>query len=446
MGTQGRGYPKKKAKRVDGPFPPYAVVENVDEAIEFYRYVLRRVGTPKGYKPSGTQKKKNKEKASRRKENGIGGSKRGPAGGGGGGTPLRPLKRPKGDHQLSEGDSSASDAESDDDSSTSSSSSSLSSGISSSDESSVTSDAFLAQHNDLCEVCSTGGVVICCATCNLVFHMGCARPVLKVLPPDDWSCAFCVNTGVTGHKSGSRERKRAGKAVAEMGRMLAEHREKHERAEAEAARSKARTKGRLRSKKGSEKLTKNERPSYRNDSEEDKYSDRGNGDGGGLPVRKELHQLLDTLTPEVNLEQPRSRRQRKAPTLYDPQICADSEWRSDGSNEWRYLLQAKEESERLAREKSGVASEAQCDTADTKKEDTTVDKDIEESEGRKKIKKFMEDRKKKKHVGKLLVGKKNAMSVLCTFCKDDESVKVCCFCACRVCFNKHAKVSAVLPN
>ena len=80
-------------------------------------------------------------------------------------------------------------------------------------------EEFLRQHNDLCEVCNTGGELLCCATCNLVFHMKCARPSLKVMPPDEWSCAHCDATGVIGFKWESQKRKRAAQAVREMDRM-----------------------------------------------------------------------------------------------------------------------------------------------------------------------------------------------------------------------------------
>ena len=47
---------------------------------------------------------------------------------------------------------------------------------------SMDSEEFLNQHNDLCEVCNDAGELICCSTCNLVFHQKCIRPVVKRLP------------------------------------------------------------------------------------------------------------------------------------------------------------------------------------------------------------------------------------------------------------------------
>jgi len=86
-------------------------------------------------------------------------------------------------------------------------------------------DDFLAEHNDICEVCTAGGELLCCATCNLVFHLKCVRPVLKSIPPDTWSCAHCDATGVTGLKKDSRLRKRATAAVREMNKLQHDFRE-----------------------------------------------------------------------------------------------------------------------------------------------------------------------------------------------------------------------------
>ena len=108
---------------------------------------------------------------------------------------------------------------------------------------SITSEEFLSAHNDLCEVCSGVGdddaPLLCCATCTLVFHQRCHRPLLVKEPPDNWSCAYCDDSGVTLHKRDSRERKRASKGVREMKKMMEEQAER-ERAEATAARAASR--------------------------------------------------------------------------------------------------------------------------------------------------------------------------------------------------------------
>jgi len=48
------------------------------------------------------------------------------------------------------------------------------------------------EHNEACEVCETGGDLLCCDTCTLVFHIACVRPKLTALPTGNWSCAHCI--------------------------------------------------------------------------------------------------------------------------------------------------------------------------------------------------------------------------------------------------------------
>ena len=96
-----------------------------------------------------------------------------------------------------------------------------------SEDESIDSEEFLNAHNDLCEVCDGVGdedePLLCCATCTLVFHQSCHRPVLVKEPPDNWSCAYCDDAGVTLHKRDSRERKRASRGVREMKKMIEEN-------------------------------------------------------------------------------------------------------------------------------------------------------------------------------------------------------------------------------
>jgi hypothetical protein len=54
----------------------------------------------------------------------------------------------------------------------------------------ISPTAFLAAHDDYCKVCEYGGELICCATCNLVFHLECLRPKLMKLPPGKLYCCF----------------------------------------------------------------------------------------------------------------------------------------------------------------------------------------------------------------------------------------------------------------
>jgi len=78
---------------------------------------------------------------------------------------------------------------------------------------------FFDQHNDLCEVCNKPGELLCCATCNLVFHVGCTRPKLTEEPPDDWNCSYCVASGVLGGKKDSKKRRVASQACRDMEKM-----------------------------------------------------------------------------------------------------------------------------------------------------------------------------------------------------------------------------------
>lgn len=87
---------------------------------------------------------------------------------------------------------------------------------------SMDSEEFRNEHNDLCEVCNDVGELICCSTCNLVFHLECIRPPTTRLPPDHWSCAYCVAQGVKGHPKEARTRRRAKQAAKEMTRLKRE--------------------------------------------------------------------------------------------------------------------------------------------------------------------------------------------------------------------------------
>lgn len=47
-------------------------------------------------------------------------------------------------------------------------------------------------HNEVCDVCEKGGDLLCCDTCSLVFHLGCLRPKMSVIPKGKWSCPHCI--------------------------------------------------------------------------------------------------------------------------------------------------------------------------------------------------------------------------------------------------------------
>ena len=52
-------------------------------------------------------------------------------------------------------------------------------------------------HNEVCEVCSMGGELVCCYSCNLTYHLDC-NAKLKLIGnaasvPDGWQCEDCLD-------------------------------------------------------------------------------------------------------------------------------------------------------------------------------------------------------------------------------------------------------------
>lgn len=86
----------------------------------------------------------------------------------------------------------------------------------------------VAQHNDLCETCGKGGELLCCSTCNLVFHLGCTRPKLDEIPDDDWCCAFCIASGDVIKNTSKEEQQKARIAVREIKALKGDVRKKEE--------------------------------------------------------------------------------------------------------------------------------------------------------------------------------------------------------------------------
>ena len=54
-------------------------------------------------------------------------------------------------------------------------------------------------HNEVCEACDKGGELVCCDTCNLVFHLHCLKPALAAVPEGAFPascvcvCVFCLS-------------------------------------------------------------------------------------------------------------------------------------------------------------------------------------------------------------------------------------------------------------
>eukprot|EP00980_Cylindrotheca_fusiformis_P027804 scaffold22560_cov135-Cylindrotheca_fusiformis.AAC.15 len=267
---------------------------------------------------------------------------------------------------------------------------------------------FLNQHNDLCDVCNLGGELLCCSTCNLVFHLGCIRPTMNVVPMGDWSCPHCIISGsevlIPGKegkqvlKRNSKVWKAAAAGVRQMGRLR------------KAARINMKT----------DSKQEGEAP---DDTKEEKAIGE---DGKSVSLGEtspesdkhkrnmELYNITDSLSQTLKVAKPnameRTKRPRKPVTLYDPQECPASEWQSDGHFDRARTTPGK------SHEKETVASP----TKRKRKEDNSASEseDNDDDDG--------------------------SSTKWCAFCRDDSSIPLCVFCACRVCFGKHDKSKILL--
>ena len=50
----------------------------------------------------------------------------------------------------------------------------------------------MPRHNHQCETCGFGGDLLCCDTCNFVFHLPCLPVPLLAVPEGMWRCHVCV--------------------------------------------------------------------------------------------------------------------------------------------------------------------------------------------------------------------------------------------------------------
>ena len=50
----------------------------------------------------------------------------------------------------------------------------------------------MPRHNHQCETCGLGGDLLCCDTCNFVFHLPCLPVPLLAVPEGMWRCHVCV--------------------------------------------------------------------------------------------------------------------------------------------------------------------------------------------------------------------------------------------------------------
>ena len=49
-----------------------------------------------------------------------------------------------------------------------------------------------SEHGDQCALCTEGGELLCCDTCPLAYHLGCAYPSLRRIPRGNWACQVCT--------------------------------------------------------------------------------------------------------------------------------------------------------------------------------------------------------------------------------------------------------------
>merc|ERR1711862_649623 len=138
--------------------------------------------------------------------------------------------------------------------------------------------------------------------------------------------------------------------------------------------------------------------------------------------KQKVSTITDSLSPTpIDVDAPRARRTRKQPVLYDPQICAASEWQSDFQVERALRGELDEKSTTTSTSSSG--------------EDEEENEEENEKDGKDSALSEEQPARTVANASKKKFGKGN--TVWCDFCKDDKSISVCCFCACRVCFSKH---------
>ena len=278
---------------------------------------------------------------------------------------------------------------------------------------SMTSQEFLDQHNDLCECCNLGGDLLCCATCNLVFHLKCTRPRLKEEPPgkingyvvacfdnsspsscsdstlDNWSCSYCVASGVTGYKKEARTRRRAQAAVRQM--------------------------------------TRNKQGKGSTEDEDDKTDDEDFGDTDEKETDAKPSVAAKTTTKEgekVNAKE--DAEEEAADTEMDEKTSKEKPDKSDAEKGEK--SSAEKTNEATTGKKTGKVSSDEPAAQPEAPVATTASLKLEEAQAR-----------RARH--RKAAESDDEEDIWCNFCKDDSSIPICVFCACRVCFGKHDWVS-----
>jgi len=322
------------------------------------------------------------------------------------------------------------------------------------------------EHDAACCVCDRpDDCVFVCSTCPKVFHSDCVRPkddaagsVTNSNGSDEggvdsagpkssqadlssWRCAYCVLQTTPKH---SKPRRVAAAAVRLMARLKNQSKRNAPSAAESSRSSSLPVQGAdrqddappspKRDKLGKFASNVEEAEKQRNSATSEQEEDRKMPAVPGTP-RKEsddqkdntpespsssakrkslaLFKISNALSPgyKKDDEGGRGKRTRKPTTLYDPQTVPASEWQSDVLP-WN------------SSDESSSSSSSESDEDDS--DDTDDDEILARSR-----------RAHQNRAG-------GSSVVWCNFCKDDPSIRLCCFCACRVCFGKHQQSKLLL--
>lgn len=364
---------------------------------------------------------------------------------------------------------------------------------SSSSSKTIDTEEFLNQHNDACDVCNLGGQLICCSTCTLVFHEECLRPVLKSIP-SDWICPYCITQGINNYKRHSKTWKSAASGIRQMKRMKMEvergsqqriassqnevDKESIDKTDIEESKAVNTTKstevnslknddtsshnmegnGQEKNEGQNSKSSALEQNPNGEDVEEKVKEKVGTAVGGNNSAASSissagavsdskrnlaLYKIADSYSNSTENLLVHGRRQRKQPTLYQPQLCADSRWKSDEKNL---------ETDRNDDDDTDSNNSA----ANTDRDTVSSEEDRYESKARRNNSRKLLKRNKSRDsknqmedkvvicIGEDAEDRKKSGSPFCNFCHDDASIPICVFCGCRTCFGKHDKATLLL--
>jgi hypothetical protein len=340
---------------------------------------------------------------------------------------------------------------------------------------SMDTQEFLNQHNDECEVCAQPGNLLCCSTCSLVFHLECLRPSLNALPKeeDEWSCPHCIIQGIKGYKRHSKAWKAAAAGVRQMGRLRNENiQEKGDKDMKEDQPSegdkKPAAKDADRDRADNTKTAEEGTAAVSEEPSADVAQDKTNGTPETTSKDKTPKTLAKSSTASLSLNTKRrnlalykladpfkpnldpaahlvvkGRRARRQPSIYQPQDCPASQWKSDE-------VPLHDESE--GEDNSSQASDNE-ETPDVSSQQQASSPGKHSKEGNSEeskqgaatsTPKDADTATSKQETPNNPVETSNSDNgdpnfVICQFCMDDPSIPVCVFCGCRECFGKHEK-------